>query len=129
MYPYHNKIKQRIRNSELTGYEYVEKYKSISPCLLLYFNTDPKIKYQDKILVFMADLVPTVGHIPVPYVTGFDTRPLLSMNEKAQFMNTAADNNYYLFLEHDAHNQICTVKHTEKGVRVNDVFTFEELFG
>jgi len=89
----------------------------------------PKIKYQEKTLVFMADLAPTAGHIPVPYVTGYDTRPLLSMDEKAQFMNTAADNNYYLFLEHDAHNQICTVKHTEKGVRVNEIFTFEELFG
>ena len=44
MYPYHNKIKQRIQNDELTGYEYVEVYKLISPCLLLYFSTDPKIR-------------------------------------------------------------------------------------
>ena len=89
----------------------------------------PQIEYKGKTLVFMADLVPTVGHIPVPYVTGYDTRPLLSMDEKAAFLNKAADENYYLFLEHDAHNQICTVKHTEKGVRVNEIFTFDTLFG
>lgn len=88
----------------------------------------PQIEYKGKTLVFMADLVPTVGHIPVPYVTGYDTRPLLSMDEKTRFMNMAADKNYFLFLEHDAHNQICTVKHTEKGVRLNEIFTFEELF-
>ena len=44
MYPYHNKIKQRIRNQEMIKYEYVNKYKNISPCLLLYFNTEPKIR-------------------------------------------------------------------------------------
>lgn len=76
----------------------------------------------------MADLLPTVGHIPLPYVMGFDTRPLLTLSEKELFLNTAADNNYHLVLEHDAHNEICTVKHTEKGVRLNEVFTFNELF-
>ncbi|MCB0381443.1 MAG: hypothetical protein KDD24_09320 [Flavobacteriales bacterium] len=44
MYPYHNKIKQRIKQKELVRYEYVEKYKNISPCLVLYFNTEPKIR-------------------------------------------------------------------------------------
>ena len=44
MYPYHNKIKQRIRNQELVRYEYVDRYKDISPCLLLYFTTEPKIR-------------------------------------------------------------------------------------
>lgn len=88
----------------------------------------PHIKYQDKTLVYMADLLPTVGHIPLPYVMGYDTRPLLTMNEKATFLNKAADENYYLFLEHDAVNQICTVQHTEKGVRLKDTYTFNELF-
>lgn len=88
----------------------------------------PHIKFQDKTLVFMADLVPTAGHIPVPFVMGYDTRPLLTLPEKEKFLLAAADHKYYLFLEHDAHNQIITVKHTEKGVRLDESFTFNELF-
>lgn len=88
----------------------------------------PHIEYHGKTLVFMADLLPTAGHLPVPYVMGYDTRPLLTLPEKEKFLKMAADNNYYLFLEHDAHNQIITVKHTEKGVRLDKVFTFNELF-
>ncbi len=88
----------------------------------------PHIKYQDKTLVFMADLLPTAGHIPIPFVMGYDTRPLLTLNEKEQFMNKAADENLHLFLEHDAHNEIITVKHTEKGVRLDKSNTFNELF-
>ncbi len=88
----------------------------------------PQVRYKGKTIVFMADLLPTLGHIPVPYVTGYDTRPLLSISEKAAFLNTAADKGYYLWLEHDAHNEIITVQHTEKGVRLKDIFTFNELF-
>jgi glyoxylase-like metal-dependent hydrolase (beta-lactamase superfamily II) len=88
----------------------------------------PKIKYQDKTLVFVADLLPTVGHIPLPYVMGYDTRPLLTIKEKKSFLKEAADNNYYLFLEHDAHNEICTVQHTEKGVRLKETHKFTDLF-
>ena len=88
----------------------------------------PYINFNGKIIAFMADLVPTVGHLPVPFVMGYDTRPLLTMPEKEKFLNAAADNNFYLFLEHDAHNQIITVKHTEKGVRLNESFTFDKLF-
>lgn len=88
----------------------------------------PHIDYKGKKLVFMADLLPTAGHLPLPYVMGYDTRPLLTLSEKEKFLNQAADNKYYLFLEHDAHNQIITVKHTEKGVRLDQVFTFNELF-
>ncbi|MBD3723341.1 MAG: MBL fold metallo-hydrolase, partial [Flavobacteriaceae bacterium] len=67
------------------------------------------------------------GHIPIPYVTGYDTRPLLSMSEKEIFLKMAADNNYYLWLEHDAHNQIITVENTEKGVRLKEVFSCDEI--
>ena len=88
----------------------------------------PHIKYQDKTLVFMADLLPTVGHIPLPYVMGYDTRPLITMQEKDSFMRKAADENYILFLEHDAANELCTVKHTEKGVRLDQTFNFNEVF-
>ncbi|WP_373518668.1 MBL fold metallo-hydrolase [Pricia sp.] len=89
----------------------------------------PDIDYHGKKLVFVADLLPTVGHIPLPYVMGFDTRPLLTLKEKSGFLDEAAENGYYLFLEHDAYNEICTVKNTEKGVRVDKVFTFNQLFG
>lgn len=87
----------------------------------------PHIQYKDKTIVFCADLLATAGHIPVPYVMGYDTRPLLTMPEKTKFLNAAADNNYYLFLEHDAHNEIITVQHTEKGVRLKEVFGCEEI--
>ncbi len=88
----------------------------------------PHIQYKNKTLVFVADLLPTAGHLPLPYVMGYDTRPLLTLPEKEKFLNAAADNNYYLFLEHDAHSQIITVKHTEKGVRLDRSFNFDELF-
>lgn len=88
----------------------------------------PHIKYKDKTIVFMADLLPTAGHLPLPFVMGYDTRPLLTLDEKEIFLNTAADNGYYLWLEHDAHNQIITVQQTDKGVRLKDTFTFNELF-
>lgn len=88
----------------------------------------PMIQYQGKTLVFMGDLLPTIGHIPLPYVMGYDTRPLLTLEEKAYLLNLAASQGYYLFLEHDAHHEVITVKQTEKGVRLDQVFTFSELF-
>lgn len=88
----------------------------------------PQITYKEKTIVFMADLLPTVGHIPLPYVMGYDTRPLLTLDEKKLFLDNAADNEWYLFLEHDAHNEIITVQHTEKGVRLKETFTCEEIF-
>ncbi|MDV6167786.1 MBL fold metallo-hydrolase [Flavobacterium sp. DG1-102-2] len=88
----------------------------------------PHISYNGNTIVFMADLLPTVGHIPLPYVMGYDTRPLLTIDEKARFLNTAAERGYHLFLEHDAHNQIITVEQTEKGVRLKETFTCEDIF-
>ena len=88
----------------------------------------PHIQYQGKTIVFCGDLLATAGHIPIPYVMGYDTRPLLTLGEKTKFMTSAADNNYYLMLEHDAHNQIITVENTEKGVRLKEVFRCEDIF-
>lgn len=88
----------------------------------------PMINYKGKTICFMADLLPTAGHLPLPFVMGYDTRPLLTLDEKEKFLNLAADNDYYLFLEHDAHNEIITVKHTEKGVRLNETFTCNDIF-
>jgi len=88
----------------------------------------PMIDYKGKTICFMADLLPTVGHLPLPFVMGYDTRPLLTLDEKEKFLNLAADHNYYLFLEHDAHNEIITVQHTEKGVRLKDTYTTKDIF-
>ena len=87
----------------------------------------PHINYKGKTIVFCGDLLATAGHIPIPYVMGYDTRPLLTLDEKTKFMNAAADSNYFLFLEHDAHNEIITVERTEKGVRLKEVFTCSEI--
>ena len=87
----------------------------------------PHIKYQDKTIVFCADLIPTAGHLPLPYVMGYDTRPLLTMPEKSKFLTSAAENNYYLFLEHDANNEIITVEKTEKGIRLKETFSCLEI--
>ena len=88
----------------------------------------PMIQYKGKTICFMADLIPTVGHLPIPFVMGYDTRPLLSLDEKEKFLNIAAENNYYLFLEHDALHEIITVQHTEKGVRLKEIFKTPEIF-
>ena len=88
----------------------------------------PHLEYKGKKLVFMADLLPTAGHIPLPYVMGYDTRPLLTLPEKKSFLDKAADEEIYLFMQHDAHNEVITVKHTEKGVRHDQTYTFNELF-
>lgn len=87
----------------------------------------PKIRYRDKTICFMADLLPSIGHIPLPYVMGYDTRPLLTLEEKERFLKEAADHGYILFLEHDAVNECCTVKHTEKGVRLDRTFPLHEI--
>lgn len=88
----------------------------------------PMIKYQNKTICFMADLLPTAGHLSIPFVMGYDTRPLLTLDEKEYFLNLAADQNYYLFMEHDAHNEVITVQNTEKGVRLKNSYNFNSLF-
>lgn len=87
----------------------------------------PKLQYKGQTLVFMADLLPSVGHLPIPYVMGYDTRPLLTLQEKQAFLEEAVRENYLLFFEHDASNECCTVKMTDKGVRVDQTFRLDEL--
>jgi glyoxylase-like metal-dependent hydrolase (beta-lactamase superfamily II) len=100
---------------------------------ILYFDghTDkmmaPVLPYKGHSVVYVADLLPSIGHLPLPYVMGYDTRPLLTLVEKEAFLNRAADENLVLFFEHDPVNECCTVKHTEKGVRVNEIFRLQDL--
>jgi len=89
----------------------------------------PVISHKEKKIVFMADLLPSVGHIPLPYVMGYDTRPLITMTEKEKFLKEAAEKEFVLFLEHDFVNECCTVKQTDRGVRLDESFRFNELFG
>jgi len=88
----------------------------------------PLIQYQGKTIVFAADLIPTVGHLPIPYIMGYDTRPLLTLKEKASFLNRALENNYLLFLEHDAQNELVELMETNKGVRFKESFLFKDYF-
>jgi glyoxylase-like metal-dependent hydrolase (beta-lactamase superfamily II) len=87
----------------------------------------PKIQYKNYVICYVADLLPSVGHIPLPYIMGYDTRPLITLEEKEVFLNEAADRNYILFFEHDSVNECCTVKRTEKGVRVDNTFNLAEI--
>jgi glyoxylase-like metal-dependent hydrolase (beta-lactamase superfamily II) len=87
----------------------------------------PHIQYKGKTIVFMADLLPSVGHIPLPYVMGYDTRPLQTLVEKEKFLKEAVDKEYVLFMEHDSMHQCCTLKETEKGIRADAILNLEEL--
>jgi glyoxylase-like metal-dependent hydrolase (beta-lactamase superfamily II) len=87
----------------------------------------PKIKYKDHVICYMADLLPSIGHTPLPYIMAYDTRPLISLDEKEKFLKEAADKNYVLFFEHDPVNQCCTLKTTEKGIRVDRTFPLAEI--
>ncbi len=89
----------------------------------------PHIHYQGKTIVFMADLLPSVGHIPLAYVMGYDTRPLITLEEKGNFLQNAQKNNFVLFLEHDAQQECVTLQETEKGIRAHETFSFSDLFG
>ena len=87
----------------------------------------PKVKHKGKDLVYAADLIPTAGHIPVPYIMGYDVRPLLTMKEKSLFLEDAFEKGYCLFMEHDPYNEIVSLKKTEKGIRFENSFTLKEL--
>lgn len=87
----------------------------------------PLIDYQGDTIAFCADLLPTAGHIPLPYVMGYDTRPLLTLPEKQKFLQMAVDERFLLFLEHDAHNPVITLQNTEKGPRLDEVLTLQDV--
>ncbi len=130
-------LKENILPMQESGQlRFLAEGESIHPkidVLLVHGHTEaqmlPRIKIDGNTVVFMADLVPSTGHIPLPYVMGYDVRPLLTIEEKAKFLRQAVDGNYYLFLQHDPVNEICTVKDTEKGVRLKEVLQFDEVFG
>ena len=87
----------------------------------------PMIRYKDRTICFMADLLPSTGHIPLPYVMGYDTRPLITLEEKKSFLDRAASEKFILFFEHDAVNECCTVQQTDKGVRLDQAFALKDI--
>lgn len=89
----------------------------------------PIIKYKNKKIVFVADLVATAGHIPLIYVMGYDTRPLLTVQEKGDFLQKAVEEEFIFFFEHDPYHELATVMQTEKGVQLDSTFSFSEVFG
>ncbi|HEY1024564.1 MAG TPA: MBL fold metallo-hydrolase [Sphingobacteriaceae bacterium] len=96
-----------------------------------YGHTDammlPQIEYKGRTLVYMADLLPSTGHVPIPYVMAYDMFPLQTLKEKKAFLEEAVANNYILFFEHDPVNECCTLEQTERGIRVKDTFTLQEI--
>lgn len=96
-----------------------------------YGHTDammlPQISYKNKTIVYMADLLPSTGHIPLPYVMAYDMFPLQTLKEKKLFLEDATEKGYILFFEHDPVNECCTLQHTEKGIRLKETFTLNDL--
>ncbi len=129
-------LKENIQPMQESGQlrmAYAEQKSPIAGMDILYVSGHteqmmlPIINYNGRTVCYMADLIPSSAHIPVPYVMGYDTRPLLTMEEKERFLTLAADKQYILFFEHDPVIECCTVKHTEKGVRVDQTFRLSEL--
>lgn len=87
----------------------------------------PQIKYKNKTIVYVADLLPSVHHIPMPYIMGYDMFPLTTLHEKKSFLTEALNNDYILFFEHDPKHECCTLKQTEKGIRQDSIFKLDEL--
>lgn len=87
----------------------------------------PQVRYKDRTIVYMADLLPSVAHLPIPYIMAYDMFPLTSLTEKRSFLQEAVDNNYILYFEHDKDHECCTLEMTEKGVRAKECFRLEEI--
>lgn len=87
----------------------------------------PLINYKSKKILYMADLLPSVGHLPLPYVMAYDMFPLTTLKEKKLFLTEALEQDYILYFEHDPVNECCTLQQTEKGIRAKDTFKLNEL--
>jgi glyoxylase-like metal-dependent hydrolase (beta-lactamase superfamily II) len=129
-------LKENILPIQESGHLHFVDIDRPSPFLsfdVLYVNghTDkqmlPRIKYKNHRIIFAADLLPSTGHIPLPYVMGYDTRPLITLEEKEKFLNEAVDQNYIIYFEHDPEIECATLKNTEKGVRIDQTFLLKEI--
>jgi len=87
----------------------------------------PKIKYKDHTILYAADLLPSTAHVPLPWIMSYDVRPLQTLKEKTDILTEVADNDYVLFFEHDPNVECCTLKHTDRGIRVDKTFPLSEI--
>ena len=108
-----------------------EKFQSFFDVLFVDGHTEaqmiPHIKYKNKTIIFAADLLPSTGHIPLAYVMGYDVQPLKTLDEKSKFLLDAANNNHFIFLQHDNYNECCTVKVGDKGVMLDQTFKLSDI--
>ncbi len=86
----------------------------------------PFITTGNRTVVFMADIIPTASHMPLPYIMSYDTQPLISLTEKEKFLIEAVEKDYILYFEHDAYTECCTLEKTEKGIKVKETLSLEE---
>jgi glyoxylase-like metal-dependent hydrolase (beta-lactamase superfamily II) len=107
--------------SLLEGFDFIEVNGHTEAMML------PLLNYKSGKLAYMADLMPSVHHIPLPYVMAYDVRPLQTLTEKNQVLKQAVENNWFLFFEHDPKNECCTVAKTERGIRADKIFKLEEI--
>ncbi len=108
-------------SGDFTGTEFLFSFGHTEAMVL------PKMNYKGHEIIYMADLIPSVGHIPLPYVMAYDTQPLITMEEKKRVLTQAVDNKSILFFEHDPVFECCTVKRTEKGIVLDQTFTLGDL--
>lgn len=87
----------------------------------------PQINYKGRTIVYLADLLPSINHIPIPYVMAYDMFPLTTIDEKRAFLSEASANNYVLFFEHDPVNECCELQVTEKGIRSGRSFKLSDI--
>ncbi|MEO5564995.1 MAG: MBL fold metallo-hydrolase [Chitinophagaceae bacterium] len=87
----------------------------------------PQMNYNGKTVVFVADLLPSQGHIPMPFIMGYDMFPLTTLQEKKSFLKEALDGDYILFFEHDPMYECCTLQQTERGIRAKEFFKLGEV--
>lgn len=87
----------------------------------------PQLRYKNKTIVYMADLLPSAGHIPLPYVMAYDMFPLTTLHEKKSFLEEAVEGDYILFFEHDPVHECCTLMQTDRGVRPREYFRLDEI--
>lgn len=109
------------------GYQFAENFK----IRFVNGHTDsmmlPQISYKDQTLIYMADLLPSAAHIPIPYIMAYDMFPIKTLHEKKSFLQEAAEKKYVLFFEHDPSVECCTVEMTEKGIRPERSFLLKDL--
>jgi glyoxylase-like metal-dependent hydrolase (beta-lactamase superfamily II) len=130
-------LKENILPIQESGQlKFIEQRENIAFCpnfqvRFVHGHTDammlPQLRYKDRTILYMADLLPSTGHIPIPYVMSYDMFPLTTLGEKKRFFQEAAENNYVLFLEHDPLVECCTLQVTEKGIRAGDLFKLSEI--